>query len=314
MTPPRKEAKADGTEVWPAYLRLSGTGELAERARRARELQSECRLCPRGCLAARLSREMGICATLDQAVVASYGPHHGEESCLSGWRGSGTIFFSGCSLGCVFCQNHDISQRRSGEPVSPEELAEIMLQLQAMGCHNVNLVTPTHVVPQILEALELAAANGLRLPLVYNTSGYDSIETLQMLDGVVDIYMPDVKFLDRELASRYLNAPDYPEVVRAAVGEMHRQTGPLTCDDRGLARRGVLVRHLVMPGCLEDTKRVLRFLASEISARTYVNVMAQYRPEHRVSLETFPEIARPLSPEEYQEAILTARGLGLRLD
>lgn len=314
MTPPHKDAMPDSDEVWPVYLRLSGTGELAERARRGRDLQRECRLCPRGCLAARLSGEIGICATTDRAVVASYGPHHGEESCLSGWRGSGTIFFSGCSLGCVFCQNHDISQRRSGEPVGPEELAEIMLQLQAMGCHNVNLVTPTHVVPQILEALEVAAANGLRLPLVYNTSGYDSIETLRLLDGVVDIYMPDVKFLDRRLASRYLNAPDYPEVVRTAVREMHRQTGPLVCDGRGLAHRGVLVRHLVMPGCLDDTRRVLRFLASEISPRTYVNVMAQYRPEHRVSLQNFPEIARPLSPEEYQEAVLTARGLGLRLD
>ncbi|MEJ5297272.1 MAG: radical SAM protein, partial [Armatimonadota bacterium] len=197
MTPPHQEAIADSSDVWPCYLRLSGTGELAERARRGRDLQKECRLCPRGCLAARLTGEIGICATADRAVVASYGPHHGEESCLSGWRGSGTIFFSGCSLGCVFCQNHDISQRRSGEPVSPEELAEIMLQLQAMGCHNVNLVTPTHVVPQILEALEVAAANGLRLPLVYNSSGYDSVETLRLLDGVVDIYMPDVKFLDR---------------------------------------------------------------------------------------------------------------------
>ncbi len=314
MTNPRKDATPDSDEVWPRYLCLSGKGELAERARRGRELQRECRLCPRGCLAARLTGEIGICATAERAVVASYGPHHGEESCLSGWRGSGTIFFSGCSLGCVFCQNHDISQRRSGEPVGPEELAEIMLQLQAMGCHNVNLVTPTHVVPQILEALEVAAANGLRLPLVYNTSGYDSVETLRLLDGVVDIYMPDVKFLDHELASRYLNAPDYPDVVRAAVREMHRQTGPLVCDGRGLARRGVLVRHLVMPGRLDDTRRVLRFLASEISPRTYVNVMAQYRPEHRVSLETFPGIARPLSPEEYQEALLTARVLGLRLD
>jgi len=304
----------DDQDRWPAYLRLTGTGALQERARRGRELQRECRLCPRGCLAARLSGEPGICGTGAEAVVASYGPHHGEESCLSGSSGSGTIFFSGCSLGCVFCQNHDISQRRAGSPVSAEGLAEIMLHLQTLGCHNINLVTPTHVVPQILESVEVAASKGLRLPLVYNTSGYDTVEALRLLDGVVDIYMPDVKFLDRERAARYLNAPDYPEVVRSAVREMHRQVGDLVCDDRGIARRGLLVRHLVMPGCLEDTRRVLRFLAAEISPRTYVNVMAQYRPDHRVSCETFPEISRPLSPEEYQEAVLTARGLGLRLD
>ncbi len=305
---------SDGQEVWPAYLGLLETGRLTGRARLAAEMQRECRLCPRGCRALRAAGEAGICGTGSQAVVASYGPHHGEESCLSGWRGSGTIFFSGCSLGCVFCQNHDISQRRSGSPVTAQGLAAIMLELQELGCHNINLVTPTHVVPQILEALEAAACAGLRLPLVYNTSGYDSVETLRLLEGAVDIYMPDVKSLDRDRAARYLNAPDYPEVVRDAVREMHRQVGPLVLDDRGLARRGLLVRHLVMPGCVDDTRRVLRFLASEISPRTYVNVMAQYRPDNRVSPETFPEISRPLSPEEYQEALLAARGLGLRLD
>lgn len=304
---------SDGQEQerWPAYLHLCESGELPERARRGAELQRECRLCPRGCLAARLSGEVGICGTGAEAYVASCGAHHGEETCLSGTHGSGTIFFSGCSLGCVFCQNHDISQQRAGNPVSSEELAEMMLRLQRQGCHNINLVTPTHVVPQILVAVSIAASGGLRLPLVYNSSGYESLHALRLLDGVVDIYMPDVKFLDRDRASRYLNAPDYPEVARAALHEMHRQVGPLVCDERGLARRGLLVRHLVMPGCLDDTRRVLRFLASEISPQTYVNVMAQYHPDNRVSREAHPEISRPLSPEEFHEAVLAARGLGL---
>jgi putative pyruvate formate lyase activating enzyme len=266
---------------WPAYVDLSSTGELQERARSASLLLVGCRLCPRRCGADRWRGRTGVCGVGARARVASHGPHHGEERCLSGTDGSGTIFFSGCNLGCAFCQNWEISHGRrgglEGDDVAAAELADMMLELQDLGCHNINFVTPSHVVPQILEALAVAVPEGLRLPLVYNTSGYDAVETLRLLDGVVDVYMPDLKSLNREFARDTLTAEDYPERAREAVEEMHRQVGDLVVDEAGLARRGLLVRHLVMPGMAADGAAALEWLAT-LSRDTFVNVMGQYRP------------------------------------
>ncbi len=295
----------------PAYLALHERGELAERAALAIAGLARCRGCPRRCEANRLAGETGECATGRQARVASYGPHHGEEDVLSGWDGSGTIFFGQCNLHCVFCQNFDISHGADVPAIPASRLAATMLELQERGCHNVNLVTPSHVVPQILEALPLAIARGLRLPLVYNTSGYDAVETLRLLDGVVDVYMPDLKVWESAAARRYLGAEDYPEAARAALREMHRQVGDLRLDERGLARRGLLVRHLVMPGGVAGTGPALAFLASALSPDTYVNLMAQYRPAGRVSPATYGEIARRVSAEELAEARAAARASGL---
>lgn len=248
-------------------------------------------------------------------MIASWFPHFGEEDCLRGWRGSGTIFFSGCNLRCVFCQNHDISWNVVGEPAGPERLARIMLDLQHSGCHNINLVTPEHVVPQILEALPHAAEAGLRLPLVYNTSSYEGPESLRLLDGVVDVYMPDLKLWNDETARRYLRRADYPEVARRAVAEMHRQVGDLVLDEHGLAVRGVLLRHLVMPGLLEETRAVLRWVAETLGSGTFVNLMPQYRPANLVRGGAFEEIARPVFRQEYAQAVRIAEGFGLhRLD
>jgi putative pyruvate formate lyase activating enzyme len=230
---------------------------------------------------------------------------------LSGWQGSGTIFFAGCNLRCQFCQNYEISHLGSGQETSPERLAEMMLELQAAGCHNINFVTPTHVVSQILEALVLAVEGDLRLPLVYNTSAYDSLESLQRLDGIVDIYMPDFKIWDARVALKYLAAKNYPEAARRAIKEMHRQVGELKMDEQGLAKRGVLVRHLVMPGGIAGTREITRFLAREISSHTYLNLMAQYSPAYKVSDEKFPEINRRITSQEYADAMTTARKAGL---
>jgi putative pyruvate formate lyase activating enzyme len=248
--------------------------------------------------------------------VTSCFPHFGEEDCLRGSRGSGTIFFGHCNLRCVFCQNFDISQGLRPGPTArsapPEALALMMLELQQAGCHNINLVTPEHVVPQVLEGVAVAVAGGLRLPIVYNTGAYDSLESLTLLDGVVDIYMPDFKCWTRERSRRYLMAVDYPEAARAAIAEMHRQVGPLVMDDDGVATRGVLLRHLVMPGCLDETKAILEWIATELGRDTYVNLMDQYRPAGKVGRDRFPEINRPLSPAEYHEALDIARCVGLR--
>ncbi len=299
----------------PAYLALYRNGELARRVEEARQLLASCEVCPRNCRINRLANETKICRIGRYARVASAFPHFGEEDPLRGWRGSGTIFFSGCNLRCVFCQNWDISQQPAGPELRPEELAGVMLRLQEVGCHNINWVTPEHVVPQILEALLLAVEEGLRLPIVYNTSAYDSMHTLRLLDGVVDIYMPDFKFWSRERARRYLKAPDYPEVARQVIKEMHRQVGVLKMNEQGLARRGVLLRHLVMPGMLEETRAILTWVARELSPDTYVNVMAQYRPEYQVSDSKYPEINRPLTLDEYREALRIAEEVGLwRLD
>jgi len=302
---------AKQAEFEPAYLRLYESGELARRVERGLGLLADCTLCPRLCHVNRLEDRFGVCKTGRYAVVSSYFQHFGEEDCLRGWRGSGTIFFAWCNLRCVFCQNYDISWEGGGRAVQPEELAAMMLVLQAHGCHNINFVTPEHVVPQILEALPLAIAHGLRLPLVYNTGGYDSLDSIALMDGIVDIYMPDFKFWDRELARRYCRAPDYPEAARQAIKEMHRQVGVLNLDAHGVAQRGVLLRHLVMPGGVTGTREIMEWLAQELSPDTYVNVMAQYYPAGKVSSKEFAEINRRISPQEYEEAVAAARAAGL---
>jgi len=313
---------------------------LERRARVAiRELES-CRVCPRDCRVDRLhalpppgeggalqpastSGRPGArrvpahvpkgtsCFTGRFARVASAFPHLGEEDCLRGWRGSGTIFFTFCNLRCVFCQNWDLSQAGEGRELSPEALAQVMLDLQSRGCHNINWVTPEHVVPQALEALRIAAENGLRLPLVYNTGAYDSLRSLELLEGVVDIYMPDFKYWSPDLARRHLKAADYPEVARRALREMHRQVGPLCFDRDGLAVRGLLVRHLVMPGCEEDAAAIFDFLAHEVSVDTYVNIMGQYRAAGSVTVKKQPELCRRIMPAEILHAVESARCAGL---
>jgi putative pyruvate formate lyase activating enzyme len=274
---------------------------------------ADCHLCPRRCGVNRLAGETGKCRTANQAKVSSYGPHFGEEAPLVGRHGSGTIFFAYCNLRCVFCQNYTISQLGEGSPVDSGELARMMLSLQAKGCHNINLVSPTHVVPFILEALELAAGGGLHLPLVYNTGGYDSVETLELLDGVIDIYMPDMKYSDAETGERLSGIKDYPQANRVAVKEMHRQVGDLELDESGVAQRGLLVRHLVLPNRLAGTEAVVRFLAREVSADTYLNIMAQYHPCYQAF--DIPQLARPVNRQEFAEAIDLAHQQGLnRLD
>jgi putative pyruvate formate lyase activating enzyme len=299
----------------PPYLGL-GLAELERRATDAYDLLGpRCVVCPRGCKVDRREDVKGLCAIGRQAVVASYFPHFGEEDCLRGRNGSGTIFFSGCNLRCVFCQNHDISWEVRGERTTPERLASMMLELQAIGCHNINWVTPEHVVPQILEALPYAVAGGLELPIVYNTSSYDSLDSLRLMEGVVDIYMPDFKVWTRERARRYLKRPDYTEVARETVREMHRQVGDLVLDDRGLARRGVILRHLVMPGQLDETEAILRYVAEELGTGCYVNLMAQYYVSGKVGKDgEYLEIARGLERSEYAQALAMAGELGLRLD
>ncbi len=285
----------------------------AERARRLLGRLSECDICPRKCGVDRAGGEFGVCGIGFRARVASFGPHFGEEAPLTGSRGSGTVFFSGCSLHCVFCQNFDISHAGEGENVSAESLAEIFLAVRKLGCHNLNLVTPTHVVPQVAEALALASERGFSLPVVYNCGGYERVETLRDLEGLVDIYMPDVKFLDSRAAERYCGAPDYPDAVRAAVAEMARQVGPLVLDPRGIAVRGLLVRHLVMPGGASTTRSVIDFLSAEIGKDTYLNLMDQYRPCGRAG--EFPEIDGRISASEWRDAVEYARSRGMsRLD
>jgi putative pyruvate formate lyase activating enzyme len=300
--------------TYPAYLALHDDDELARRALVAVESLASCIGCARHCHADRLGpKPASYCRTGRYAQVSSCFPHLGEENCLRGWNGSGTIFFTHCNLGCVFCQNYDISHEGQGREVTPRELAAMMLSLQRQGCHNINFVTPSHVVPQILEALVIAVENGLQIPLIYNTGGYDSLDTLRLLDGVVDIYMPDFKFWDSMIAEELTHAADYPEVARAALREMHRQVGDLEIDEEGLARRGVLVRHLVMPNDQAGTREIMKFLAEEISPDTYVNVMAQYQPAG--TARQHPDIARNTTLEEYHDALQIAREAGIhRLD
>lgn len=297
----------------PSYLDLHKTGQLTRRVELAlRSLQS-CRQCPRQCEVNRLEDQVGFCGVGRFSVIASYNPHFGEESPLVGQNGSGTIFFSGCNLGCRFCQNHDISHHpETGLAASPEELAGVMLALQEQGCHNINFVTPSHVVTQILEALPTAIEHGLNIPLVYNTSSYDSPDSLRLLDGIIDIYMPDIKIWDESLAAQYLQARDYPEKARNAVQEMFRQVGDLTLDDEGRAIRGLLVRHLIMPKGVADSINWLKFLA-ELSTNTYLNIMDQYRPCHEA--HDIPPLGRMITPEEYDKVVAAVQELGFqRLD
>jgi putative pyruvate formate lyase activating enzyme len=282
---------------------------LQDRAHVALARLASCDICPRRCGADRLQDERGFCRTGRLARVASFTPHFGEEAALVGRGGSGTIFFSGCNLACAFCQNWDISQAGAGREVTAEELAEIMLALQDGGCHNINFVTPTHVAAQILEALVLARQGGLTVPLVYNSGGYDSVETLRLLDGVFDIYMPDAKYGSDSPAERYSQAPGYVAVMKAALLEMHRQVGDLLLDEEGLAVRGLLVRHLVLPSRLAGTEEVVRFISEELSKDTYLNVMAQYRPEYNAC--HYPELSRPITAREYAAALALAAASGL---
>lgn len=298
----------------PRAASLHASGQLERKAEIGRRLLRRCTLCPRRCRVDRHAGEIGVCGIGARARVASYGPHFGEEAVLVGPGGSGTIFLTGCSLRCCFCQNFDISQGdEPGQEVDDGDFAAIMLELQARGCSNINLVTPSHVVPQILAALLRAVEGGLRIPLVYNSSGYDSAPTLDLLAGAVDIYLPDLKFWLPATAGRYADAPDYPDIARQAIRSMHRQVGDLEAGADGLARRGLLVRHLLMPGQGEETAAILGFLATEISPSTYVNIMAQYHPCGQA--ERFPELCRGVSGAEYRQALACARSLGLaRLD
>lgn len=293
----------------PAYLEPARSGELFRRATAARELLRGCRVCPRRCGVDRTRGETGQCRLADEVLVASAGPHYGEEPPLVGYGGSGTIFLSSCNLACLFCQNYDLSHGRKGRRVTPDRLAETMLALQNRGCHNINFVTPTHVTPQLLQAVALAADRGLVLPLVYNCGGYESVETLRLLDGVFDVYMPDFKYADAAVAHRLSGVSDYPHVVKAALREMHRQVGDLVCDASGIAQRGLIIRHLVLPHNLAGTRTVARFIAQELSPCSYVNLMAQYRPCYRAG--EVPELARALTRREFADAVTAAREEGL---
>ena len=297
----------------PAYIKTFEKGLFQNKVKTAYKLLNPCNLCPRKCRVDRLSGETGICKTAKLARVSSYNPHFGEESPLVGRHGSGTIFFTHCNLMCLFCQNFDISHEDYGQEVSNEELAAIMLALQRQGCHNINFVTPSHVVPQILAALEIAIQQGLSVPLVYNSGGYDLPATLKLLDGVFDIYMPDFKFWDPEIADSACQAKDYADIACKAIKEMHRQVGDLAMDEDGIARQGLLIRHLVLPSGLAGTREIMRFIAREISTRSYVNIMSQYRPCGRASeikgLNAF------LSPADYETALKAAKQEGItRLD
>ena len=294
----------------PSYIRAYEKGWLQKKTARARNLLQSCTLCPRKCGVDRLAGETGFCNTAKSSWVSSYSPHFGEEEPLVGTHGSGTIFFTHCNLLCLFCQNFDISHRGAGQEVTDDDLASIMLALQNQGCHNINFVTPSHVVPQILAAVEVAVQHGLNVPLVFNTGGYDRVATLKLLEGVFDIYMPDFKFWDSQVAENSCQAGDYPEVARRALFEMHRQVGDLQIDDAGIARRGLLIRHLVLPGGLAGTREIMRFIARKISPASYVNVMSQYRPWGRAA--EVKGLESHLAPGDYKNAVRAATEEGIR--
>jgi putative pyruvate formate lyase activating enzyme len=303
----------------PAYLKTYETDKhiFEYKVGKAMSVLKNCEVCPRDCHIDRLANKTAVCRTGRYAYVASAFPHFGEEDCLRGWQGSGTIFFSFCNLKCVFCQNFDISWEGNGQILKPAELAKVIIHLQEKGCHNINFVTPEHVVPQIMEAIPLAIEMGLTLPIVYNTSAYDSLHSLDLMDGIVDVYMPDFKFWDNELSFLYMAARNYPEVARTAIKKMHDQVGDLKFDENGLALRGILLRHLVMPNRVASTREICRFISDQISKDTYINIMDQYRPDGRVlkKPEKYEDITRPTSTKEYHEAVKVARQEGLyRID
>jgi putative pyruvate formate lyase activating enzyme len=297
------------TPFKPAYIRLYESGELFSRINALKEILENCTLCPRNCRVDRTRGEVGLCRTGALPVVSSANPHFGEEPPLVGRFGSGTIFLTNCNLKCVFCQNYDISHLGAGEEVSTDELARLMTGLQRQGCHNINFVTPTHQTAQIVEALPRAIENGLSVPLVYNCGGYESLETIKLLDSIFDIYMPDIKYGDNAVAKRLSGAPDYVEKVKAALREMHAQVGDLATDESGIAMRGLIIRHLVLPHGLAGTAKVMKFIAEEISSDSYVNIMDQYRPCYKAS--EHEEISRPITKEEFNEAVKIARDAGL---
>jgi putative pyruvate formate lyase activating enzyme len=289
----------------PSYISLHEGGEINQRLQLLKEFLKECQLCPRQCRVNRLNGEVGVCQAGLELMVSSAFPHFGEESPLVGYHGSGTIFLTHCNLRCIFCQNYDISHLGSGEQITSSDMAKIMLRLQEMGCHNINFVTPTHYAPQIVASLPEAIEQGLRLPIVYNCSGYESIEVIRLLEGVVDIYMPDVKYMDEKHSKRFSNAPDYPEVIKKVLKEMHRQVGDLITNSKGIAEKGLLIRHLVMPREVASSEAVFKFIAEEISVHSYVNIMDQYRPEYQA--HEYPEINRRTTHKEYIEAIQLAK-------
>ena len=299
-----------GEPVYPSYLKLYREGLLSQRVKALYEIYDQCHLCPRDCRVNRMKGETGKCRATSKVKISSAAPHFGEEPPLVGTQGSGTIFFSNCGLRCVYCQNYSISLDGEGIEVSDDRLAESMLKMQSFGCHNVNLVTPTHYVPNIVSALSKAIPQGLKIPLVYNTSGYEKLETLKLLEGIVDIYLPDCKYMDSNHAAKYSSeAYSYPHYAQMALKEMYRQVGDLKMSGRGIARQGLIVRHLVLPNRISGTKQFVKFVAEELSKTTYVNIMRQYRPEYKA--KEYPEIARQLKNHEYSEAVRWAREQGL---
>jgi putative pyruvate formate lyase activating enzyme len=305
----QRELRDSGPGFLPAHRAQVSMEDFKRRANELRELMRECTLCPHECGARRLEGKYGVCRSISEAMISSAGPHYGEEAPLTGSRGSGTIFFTSCNLKCTFCQNYDISLMRLGRPVTARQLAEIMIRLQNGGCHNINLVTPSHVVPQILDALAIASEAGLSVPIVYNCGGYESVQTLKLLEDIVDIYMPDIKYSDNENARRYSGAPGYWDFARLAVQEMHRQVGDLEVEENGTAKRGLLIRHLVLPNKLAGSEKVLDFIASTISVHSFVNIMDQYRPAYRAL--RYDQLSRMITTREYEEVVEYASSLGL---
>jgi len=293
----------------PKYLTLS-LDELEKRVDELFERLSSCIICPKNCRVNRLEGKAGICRVKDFPVISSFGPHFGEETVLVGTNGSGTIFFTSCNLSCIYCQNYEISQQRVGDEVSHEELARIMMKLQEMGCHNINLVSPTHQVPMIAKSITIAIRKGLKIPFVYNTNGYDAIETLKLINGFIDIYMPDAKYSNNEIAMKYSNAPNYFEVMKEAIKEMHRQVGILLVNEHGIAERGLLIRHLVLPNNISGAEEIMKFIAEEISKDTFINIMDQYYPCFKA--HAYPEISRGISRREFMDAVSLAHKYGLK--
>jgi len=311
LSPVSLHATQKKEDRWiPAYEKLEEEGKLAQRIKQAYAIFENCQLCPRRCGVNRQKGEKGFCRAPLRPVIFSYHPHFGEEMCLVGGGGSGTIFFSNCNLRCIFCQNWPIAHEGRGKEVEDEDLADMMLHLQKIGCHNINLVTPTHVMPNILNATRIALKKGLRLPLMYNTSGYERLEMLKILDGIVDIYKPDMKYMDADKAAKYSSgASDYPEVTKKMVIEMNRQVGVLQLDKQGIALRGVIIRHLVMPNRVAGTEKFAKWVAEALPKSTYVNIMAQYRVEYKAF--DYPEIARGITVQEFLEAMDWAKIYGL---
>jgi len=300
----------DEGKTYPSYLNLYRDGTLKERAEELKSIYEDCHLCPRDCRVNRTKGQLGKCRASAKVKISSAFPHFGEEAPLVGRRGSGTIFFSNCGLRCIYCQNYTISIQGQGVEVSDNRLAESMIKLQKMGSHNINLVTPTHYVPNIVNALQMAIPMGLKIPLVYNTGGYESLKTLQLIDGIVDIYLPDFKYMDPEMAAKYSSeAYNYPYYAKIAFREIYRQVGNLKQDQNGIAKRGLMIRHLVLPNRISGAREVLKFVAEEISKDCYINIMRQYRPEYKA--RDFPEIARPIKNSEYAEALRWAKEFGL---